>query len=209
MRPIGAAMPFERGGRPRVQLLDPGGMADIRVMVDGELVHTFPHAVALKAGWSGALPDGSELEVALRRRYGSLFARIDVRRNGSAVPGSAFDPARMVSSGALVLWLLGLGPLFAIMTRTRPGPATIAAGVALFVLGGVARVGIRKRLAAVAALALGGAILLAQAANLALAGSWGMAVLFTWLSTVVLRDARAAMDLRGPESPVTPSAAPR
>src|SRR5688572_12579337 len=81
MRTIGQPMSFERGARPRLQIVeDDEGRID--VMVDGESVHRFQHVVAMKEGWSGPLPDGTTLEVALRRKYGSLLARLDVRRDG-------------------------------------------------------------------------------------------------------------------------------
>src|SRR5688572_22589568 len=100
----------------------------------------------MKEGWSGPLPDGSKLEVALRRKYGSLLARVDVRRDGRAVPGSAWDPDRLVSSAAFILFLLGVWPIFELFgQQQRANRFSVAAGLALLVCGGIARATKRSR----------------------------------------------------------------
>jgi hypothetical protein len=197
MRTIGQPMPFERGGRLRLSLVeDDGGRID--VLVDGESVHRFPHAVAMKEGWSGSLPDGSKLEVALRRKYGSLLARVDVRRDGHAVPGSAWDPDRLVSSAAFILFLLGVWPLFEVFGQAqRANPFSVAAGIALLVCGGIARATKRSRprIASVALYASAFVLVARTALHLAIQPSTFTTVVCIWLTTVLIRDARAAADI--------------
>lgn len=197
MRTIGTAMAFERGGRPRLQLLE-GGDGAIQVMVDGEAVHSFPHAVAMKEGWSGRLPDGSLLEVALRRRYGSLLARLDVRRDGRAIPGSGWDPHRLVSSAAFICFMLGMWPVFEIIgQRQNANPFSIAAGLALLICGGITRVAKTRRPTLVAVTLYASAFVLVArtAVHLAIQPSVFTTVICIWLASVLIRDARSAADL--------------
>jgi len=196
MRTIGTAMAFERGGRPRLQLVEADDGA-IDVMVDGESVHSFPHAVAMKEGWSGRLPDGSLLEVALRRRYGSLLARLDVRRDGRAIPGSGWDPHRLVSSAAFILFMLGMWPVFEVIGQQRANPLSIAAGLSLLVCGGIARIAKTRRPTFVAVTLYASAfVLMARTAlHLAIQPSVFTTVICIWLTSVLIRDARAASDL--------------
>lgn len=195
MRTIGTAMAFERGGRPRLSIVE-DGEGRIDVMVDGESVHRFPHAVAMKEGWSGPLPDGSTLEVGLRRKYGSILARLDVRRDGRAIPGSGWDPDRLVSSASFVLFMLGMWPLFEMMGQHRANPFSIAAGVGLLVCGGIARVTKRTRpkLASLALYASAFVLVARTALHLAIQPSVFTTVICLWLTTVLIRDARAASD---------------
>ena len=196
MRTIGIPMSFERGARPRLSLVeDDEGRID--VLVDGESVHRFPHAVAMKEGWTGALPDGSTLEVALRRKYGSLLARVDVRRDGRALPGSAWDPDRLVSSAAFILFMLGMWPLFEILgQRHNANPLSIATGLGLLVCGGIARATKRKRprLTSIVLYASAFILVARTAVHLAIQPSTFTTVICLWLTTVLIRDARAAMD---------------
>lgn len=195
MRTIGTAMVFERGGRPRLQLVeDDDGRVD--VLVDGEPVHRFEHVVAMKEGWSGRIADGSTLEVALRRRYGSILARLDVRRDGRALPGSGWDPDRLVASASFILFLLGMWPLFEVLGRERANPLSIAAGLGLLVCGGVARMTKRRApRAASLALYVAAFVLVARTAlHLAIQPNVFTTVVCLWLTTVLIRDARAARD---------------
>lgn len=195
VKTIGVPMAFERGARPRVQLVeDYEGRID--VMVDGESVHRFQHAFAMKEGWSGPLPDGSTLEVALRRRYGSFVARLDVRRDGRAIPGSGWDPDRLVSSAAFILFMLGLWPIFEIMGQQRANPFSIVAGVGLLLCGAVARMAKRRRprIASVALYAAVFVLVARTALHLAIQPSLFTTIICLWLSTVLVRDARAAAD---------------
>jgi hypothetical protein len=193
MRTIGSPMAFERGGRPRLQLVA-APSEEIDVLVDGESVHRFPNAVAMKAGWSGRLADGSMLEVALRRRYGAIIARLDVRRDGRAIPGSGWDPERLVSSAAFVLFLLGLWPVFEVFGQDHAHPFSVAAGLALLACGGLARTK-RPRIVG-SALYVAAFVLVARTAlHLAIQPSTFTTVVCLWLSTVLIRDARAAADL--------------
>lgn len=194
MRPLGPPMPFETGGAPRVRIVDPGGMTDMKVVVDDETVHTFEHAVALKDGWTGTLADGSTLEVALRRRYGSLFARVDVRRNGRALPGSAWDPARFVTEGAILMLALAAWPIVDLVSRRPLHPVEIAISATFFVLAGLARR--RRRVIATTALGIGALLLLARAALLlSVEKGFFAPLLCVLLATTLIRDARAARDL--------------
>lgn len=186
-------MAFERRGRPRLTLVEQDDGA-IDVLVDGEPVHRFPHAVAMKQGWSGPLPDGSSLEVALRRRYGSFIARVDVRRDGRALPGSGWDPERLVSSAAFILFLLGLWPVFEVFGQQHAHPLSVAAGLALLVCAGLAKT--RRRRLVPIALYVSAFVLVARTAiHLAIQPSVFTTAVCLWLSTVLIRDARAASDL--------------
>jgi hypothetical protein len=196
MRTIGMPMSFERGARPRLQLVeDDDGRID--VMVDGESVHRFEHAVAMREGWTGPLPDGSKLEVALRRKYGSFLARVDVRRDGRALPGSAWDPDRLVASASFILFMLGMWPLFEVLgQRHQANPFSIAAGLALLVCGGIARATKRTRpkIASYALYASAFVLVARTALHLAIQPSTFTTVVCLWLTTVLIRDARAAGD---------------
>lgn len=195
MKRLGAAMPFEPGGAPRVKIVDPGDATNLDVVVDGRTVHTFADVLALKRGWAGPLADGSMLEVALRRRYGSIFARLDVRRNDRALPGSAWDPARLVRIGAFLMLVLGTWPLFDLLQRRAINPFDLGIAVTLFVCAGLARQ--KKRSPAVAALGAGAALLLVRAALLLALGATLAPALCVLLATRLVRDARAARDLPG------------
>jgi hypothetical protein len=196
MRTIGMPMSFERGGRPRLQLVE-DDESRIDVLVDGNSVHQFPHAVAMKEGWSGHLADGSKLEVALRRKYGSILARVDVLRDGRPLPGSAWDPDRLVASASFILFLLGMWPLFEVVGKQAPNPFSIAAGVALLLCGGVARVTKRTRPVLTSILLYVSAFVLVArtALHLAIQPSTFTTVVCIWLASVLIRDARAAKDL--------------
>lgn len=196
MRTIGMPMSFERGARPRLQLVE-ADEGHIDVLVDGESVHRFPHAVAMKEGWSGPLPDGSKLEVALRRKYGSFLARVDVLRDGRALPGSPWDPDRLVSSAAFILFMLGMWPLFEVVGKQQPNPFSIAAGVALLTCGGLARALKRSRPKPVSFILYASAFVLVArtALHLAIQPSTFTTVVCIWLASVLIRDARAARDL--------------
>lgn len=196
MRTIGTPMSFERGARPRLQIVeDDEGRID--VLVDGESVHRFQHVVAMKEGWSGLLSDGSTLEVALRRKYGSILSRLDVRRDGRAIPGSGWDPDRLVSSASFILFMLGMWPLFEILGQQhRANPFSVAAGLTLLVCGGIARATKRARpKVASFALYLSAFVLVARTAlHLAIQPSLFTTAVCLWLTTVLIRDARAATD---------------
>lgn len=202
MRTIGVPMAFERvdgagrPGRPRLRLVeDDEGRID--VIVDGDSVHRFPHAVAMKEGWSGPLADGSTLEVALRRRYGSFVARLDVRRDGRAIPGSGWDPDRLVSSAAFILFMLGLWPLFEVFGQNRANPFSVAAGLALLLCGAIARMTkrARPRIASLTLYVAAFVLVARTALHLAVQPSVVTTVICLWLTTVLIRDARAAADL--------------
>jgi hypothetical protein len=197
MRTIGVPLAFERGARPRLQLVeDDEGRID--VLVDGQSVHQFPHALAMKEGWSGPLEDGSTLEVALRRRYGSFVARLDVRRDGRALPGSGWDPDRLVSSASFILFMLGVWPIFEIIgQQNRANPFSVAAGMALLFCGGIARATKRRRprVASIALYASVFVLVARTALHLAIQPSTFTTVICLWLATVLIRDARAAADL--------------
>lgn len=197
MKRLGEAMPIEPGGKPRVEILDPGGLQNIQVRVDGELVHTFPTFAAMKEGWTGDLADDLRLHVATRRRYGSLLPRVDVRVNGRALPGSGWDPDRMVKTGSNLLIALGAWPLLDVATATDSAVRTflVVQAVVLAGLGGLARTKVRGLV--VTAMVLGVLALLGRAALVVMADvgvGWKLlSVLFVaWL----LRDARASFDLR-------------
>lgn len=166
---------------------------DLEVHVGGKVVHVFEHAVAMKAGWTGTLADGSTLEVRLCRRYGSLFARVDVRRDGRAVPGSAWDPVRLVKGGALLAMILGVWPAIDVVLRRPVGPLDIGLGVALVVLGGLARRA--ERTTSTIALGAAAALLVARAVLLIVAGGTFAPAVVAVLASVLVRDARAARDL--------------
>lgn len=195
MRTIGQPMSFERGGRLRLSLVE-DDQGRIDVLVDGESVHRFPHAVSMKEGWTGPLPDGSSLEVALRRKYGSLLARVDVRRDDRALPGSAWDPDRLVSSASFILFMLGLWPIFEVFGQHRANPFSVAAGVALLVCGGIARTTkrTRPRIASFVLYASAFVLVARTALHLAIQPSTFTTVVCIWLTTVLIRDARAAAD---------------
>lgn len=190
-------MPFERGARPRLQLVE-DDEGHIDVVVDGAPVHRFPHAVAMKEGWSGLLADGSKLEVALRRKYGSLLARVDVQRDGRALPTSAWDPDRLVSSASFILFMLGMWPLFEILgQRHNANPLSIATGLGLLVCGGIARVTKRSRPRFTSVVLYASAFILVArtAVHLAIQPSTFTTLVCIWLASVLIRDARAAKDL--------------
>jgi hypothetical protein len=197
MRMIGIPMAFERGARPRLRIVeDDEGRID--VLVDDESVHRFQHAVAMKEGWKGLLEDGSALEVALRRKYGSILARVDVRRDGRALPGSPWDPDRLVSSASFVLFMLGMWPLFEILgQQQRANPFSVAAGVALLVCGGIARATkrARPRVASFALYAAAFVLVARSALHLAIQPSMFTTAVCIWLASVLIRDARAASDV--------------
>ena len=196
MKRIGDAMPLEPGGKPRVEVLDPGGFANVEVRVDGQPVHVFSDVVAMKAGWAGEVGE-DRLEVAFRRRYGSILPRVDVRANGRALPRSGWDPERMVVTGSNLLLALGAWPLLELATATDAAVRTFlfVQAVVLAGLGALARTRIRG-LVIVALIA--GVVALVGRAVLVLAADVGagwkvLSVLFVaWL----LRDARASFDLR-------------
>lgn len=191
-------MAFERGARPRLQIVE-DGEGRIDVLVDGESVHRFQHAVAMKEGWKGPLADGSTLEVALRRKYGSLLARVDVLRDDRALPGSAWDPDRLVSSASFILFLLGMWPLFEVLGQQhQANPFSIAAGLGLLVCGGVARATKRSRprIASLALYASAFVLVARTALHLAIQPSMFTTAVCIWLTSVLIRDARAASDLR-------------
>jgi hypothetical protein len=196
MRTIGTPMAFERGGRPRLQLVEADD-GTIDVLVDGASVHRFEHAVAMKEGWRGEIGDGSTLEVALRRRYGSLLARLDVRRDGRALPGSGWDPDRLVASAAFILFMLGLWPVFEVFGQQHAHPASVAAGLALLVCGGIVKLARTRRPGLVAsALYVSAFVLVARTAlHLAIQPSVFTTAICLWLASVLIRDARAASDL--------------
>jgi hypothetical protein len=193
MKRLGAAMPLERGGPPRVEIRDPGGMNDLHVMVDGSRVHTFATPADFKAGWSGALGDGSTLEVALRRRYGALFARFDVRRNGRAIPGSGWDPVRMTRRASTLLIVLGMMPVLDLATGRGTSRLALGLSAVLVLLGGLART---QRKALILPALVSGALALAVRAVLAVPGGQTVWLAFNVLFVLwIIRDARAARDL--------------
>jgi hypothetical protein len=205
MRRIGEAMPLEPGGKARIELWDPGKLQNVEVRIDGEVLHRFPDARSLRSGWRGDVPGEHEarIDVALRRRYGALFPRLDVRVNGRALPGSAWDPERLRNNGSMLLLALGAWPLMDLLSADPDGRNTILVQAALLAgAGALARVPIRG--VAVTAMFLGTAFLALRAVLLFVAPdvAWHWRALAVLVTLWTLRDARASIDLR-------PSAGPR
>jgi hypothetical protein len=199
MKRIGDAMPLEPGGKPRVELIGIEGWQNVEVRVDGQAIHRFSGNAEVMAGWKGELPDDehSRLEVRLRRKYGSIFPRWDVLLNGRALPGSQWDPARLVKNGSNFLMALGAWPLFDLAEATGSERTFIIVQAVLFVgLGALARTHIRGLV--IGAMMLGTILIALRGALIVTSGDmqwyWrALSILFVlWL----VRDTRASFDLR-------------
>lgn len=199
MNRIGDPMPLEPGGKPRVELMSIEGFQNVEVRVDGQAIHRFASNAEVMAGWKGELPDDehSRLEVILRRKYGSIFPRWDVVLNGRALPGSPWDPERLVKNGSTFLIALGAWPLFDLATAEGFHRTYLIVQAVLFVgLGGLAH--LRRRGPAIFALVVATIILTLRLALAVTSSevpiySKALSLLFVlW----VLRDTRAAFDLR-------------
>ena len=188
-------MPLEPGGKPRVELYDPGGFKNVQLRIDGEVVHTFADHAELQAGWKEDLSDDRRLEVALRQRYGSFLPRIDVRVNGRALPGSSWDPAHMVKGASNALLALAAWPLLDIVTAGAQNmPLLIVQAVLFAGLGGLARTGRRAIVATALVLAT---LLLALRMVLVFYSpvAWYWKALSVLIVLWMIRDVRAAFDL--------------
>ncbi len=77
---------------------------NMRLSIDGEELGTIPDSNALKAGRAFAVPGGGQLDVKLLT---GLQARLELRYNGVALPGSAADPQTMLNLARGVIWFMG------------------------------------------------------------------------------------------------------
>lgn len=103
-----ASYALEDKAPKRLALAHPGDLGRLEVRLDGRRIGGFGSIAELREGRSFPLDDGSSITVALRRRYVSLFPGLDVRRDGRAVPGSAFDPDRGLRWATFQVVAIGL-----------------------------------------------------------------------------------------------------
>ncbi|MBX3189681.1 MAG: hypothetical protein KF819_21835 [Labilithrix sp.] len=84
-----------------------GIFKDVRVVVDGKELGSFPNKAALERGQTFDLGEGDELRVAYDSTFGSQG--LNVSRNGKPLSGSADDPAtRLKTAVGMVYFVAGL-----------------------------------------------------------------------------------------------------
>lgn len=87
---------------------------NVQVTLDGALLGSIETKQQLEAGSHFALPDGSQLQVQLKRE--GIATELQVRRNGEPLPGSTSDPEQRVASAATMLYFIaGLNAALGIM----------------------------------------------------------------------------------------------
>lgn len=152
--------PLDPGGPPRVELTWRGIFKDVRVVVDGRELGTFPNKAALERGQTFDLGEGDTLRVAFDSAFGSQGLKVS--RNGEPLSGSAGDPAtRLKTAVGLVYFVAGLNVVLGLiaavvesgfLTRIGVGWGSVVEGALYGVLGWFASR--RHRWALVVAVAL-------------------------------------------------------
>lgn len=134
---------LDPGGPKRLQISWKGMWKDVVVRLDDQEIGHIPDRAALKEGRSFALPDGSQLSVALRTQ--ALNQGLEVLRDGQALPGSAADPQQQLKLAAGIVYFVGglsllLGILAAVakvdfLINLGFGAVSMGVGVLFVVLG--------------------------------------------------------------------------
>lgn len=96
---------LERGGAKRLEVSWGGFFKNVQVTLDGAPVGSFATKKQLEAGNTFTLPDGSQLQVQLKRE--SMVQELHVLRNGSPLPGSASEPEQRVAAATGMLYFIG------------------------------------------------------------------------------------------------------
>jgi hypothetical protein len=97
---------LEPGGPKRVTLSWSGFWKNFEIAFDGTLVGRIETKQQLETGSSFALPDGSQLNVQLKRV--AMTQELQVLRNGIPLPGSASEPAERLSAAAGMLYFVAV-----------------------------------------------------------------------------------------------------